>query len=117
MIPSNEPHEIIHKLESILLLVESISENSIKIKKIRNYPFDLLILDIRWAINLEFVDERGLQYLMVGVAELYEYLKKSRNNWLKNRVELIYNMFKELIEGNYLLPMDFELIVGEKFEK
>lgn len=103
------------KLEIILQLVESMASISNQIKKLKNYPFDEILIDIRWAIDLKFTNERGIKYLMNGAVELNEYVKRSRNTWIKERASLVVELLEEMLEGNYTIAREVKKKLKEPF--
>ena len=104
-----------HKLEIILQLVESLESISNQVKKLKNYPFDSITENIRGTIDFEFINEKGIQYLMIGAAELNEYVKRSRNTWIKERASLVVELLEEMLEGNYTIAREVKKKLKEPY--
>jgi len=103
------------KLEIILKLVESIASISNQVKKLKNYPFDTITIDIRSTIDFGFINERGIKHLMIGAAELNEYVKRSRNTWIKERASLVVELLEEMLEGNYTVSREVKKKLKEPY--
>ena len=110
-----EEQAAITKLAVTVKLLDCVCGVAGVVKKLKNHPIHDYTEFLFGHFSGTFISRRDVGYLIIEVQEYKEEFKRSRNTWVKVRIEMVVSLMQEIIGNNFEVSPSALVLIDEPY--